>query len=207
VGPGETRTTSLDARAAQRGRYLLTEIAISTRFPFGFFEKWVPLPAADELWVLPVRVAAAERRAVGGYREGERPEGKAGRGAEFLGLRELSTGDDIRLVHWRKSAAVGRLLAVEREREQRRRVVLVVDNRGEALEQPVREAAAAARLLSGRGLEIGLATAGTYLPPAAGPGTLRRVLRALAALARAEPGRPAPDSRGEGVLRFGGPTA
>ena len=207
VGPGETRTATLQARAARRGRFELGEVAVATRFPFGFFEKWLPLHAADELFVLPARVAARERPASGGVREGERPDGRAGQGTEFLGLRELRSGDDQRLVHWRKSASVGRLLVIERERDQRRRVVVVVDNRGpacDALERRIREAAACARSLSGRGLEVGLAASGLYLPPEAGPGPLRRLLRALAALPAAPAAGPAPDAHREAVVTASG---
>ncbi|MBI5546692.1 MAG: DUF58 domain-containing protein [Deltaproteobacteria bacterium] len=207
VGPRETASASLVTRSARRGHFELGEVAVSTRFPFGFFEKWLPLDAPDELWVLPARASAPERRVRGGHREGERPEGRSGMGAEFLGLRELRSGDDRRLVHWRKSAAVGRLLAVEREREQRRRVVVLLEHRGatpELLERSVREAAVTARRLSGRGLEVGLAASGTWVPPAAGPGGLRRLLRELAVLAPVLADAPAPDPHGESVLVIGG---
>ncbi|HEY3452236.1 MAG TPA: DUF58 domain-containing protein [Myxococcales bacterium] len=207
VGPGETRVATLQTRAARRGRFELGEVAVATRFPFGFFEKWLPLFAADELFVLPARVPPRERAAAGGAREGERPEGRAGQGTEFLGLRDLRSGDDRRRVHWRKSAAVGRLLVIEREREQRRRIVLVLDNRGPpgaALERRVREAAATARSLEGRGLEVGLAASGVYLPPEAGAGALRRVLRTLAALPAAPAAGPAPDAHRETTVSFAG---
>ncbi len=210
VGPGETRVASLQTRAARRGRYELGEVAVATRFPFGLFEKWLPLPAADELYVLPARVPPRERAEAGGAREGERPEGRAGQGSEFLGLRDLRSGDDRRLVHWRKSAAVGRLLVIEREREQRRRVVLVVDNRGRAglaLERRLREAAAAARSLQGRGLEVGLAASGVWLPPEPGPAALRRLLRALATLPAAPASGPAPDPHRETAIAFTGEAA
>jgi uncharacterized protein (DUF58 family) len=208
VGPRETRAGTLSTRAARRGRFELGQVAVATRFPFGFFEKWMPLEVPDEMYVLPRRVSARERRASGGRREGERPENRPGHGAEFLGLRELRPGDDQRLVHWKKSASVGKLLAVEREREQRRRVVLVVDNRGaapDALERAVREAAALARRLSGRGLEVGVAASGLWLAPGSGAASLRGLLRALATLAPTGAGSPEPDSHREGSLACGGP--
>lgn len=206
VEAGETRVASLQTRAAKRGRYALGEVAVSTRFPFGFFEKWLPLDAPDELWIVPARLPHRERRVRGGERDGEKPENRPGRGSEFHGLRELRPGDDRRSVHWRKSAAVGRLLVVEREREQRRRVVLRVENRGargDRLERAVREAADAARTLSGRGLEVGLAASGVWLAPASGVPALRRLLRALATLAAVPPTAPGPDARGEPTIGFG----
>lgn len=208
VGPGESATASMSCEVPWRGRYELDEITLSTRFPFGLFEKERDLAVAGTLWVLPARVKAAERRAKGGYRDGERPEGRAGHGAEFLGLRELTAGDDRRQVHWLKSASAGRLLAIEREREQKRRVVVVLDNRGDVddpewLDELVEEAAALLRLLAMRGLEVGLSVSGRYLAPETGPHALRARLRELAVLGVMPGSSPAPESRGEGVITVG----
>lgn len=207
VGPDGRAETTLHTSAPRRGRFQLDRLVVSTRFPFGFFEKYIHVSVPDELYVVPARVRPLERRARGGYRDGERPEGRAGRGAELHGLREMRAGDDRRHVHWRKSAAVGRLLVAEREHEQRRRVVLLVDNRGpepgDWLEGPLEQAAAVARMLSGRGLEVGLATSGEYLPPASGPVQLKRLLRRLAELGPAQSSGPAPDPKREGALAIG----
>jgi uncharacterized protein (DUF58 family) len=204
VGPGETASATLHASAPRRGRFELDEVVLSTRFPFGFFEKWILVPVRGELFVLPPRVRPIDRRAHGCQREGSRPERRPGHGDDLHGLRELRPGDDRRLVHWRKSAAVGRLLVVEREREQRRRVVLVLDNRGkhgpDGLDAPVARAAATARLLSGRGLEVGLATSGELLAPLPGPTQLRKLLRRLATLGDAPASAAPPNPRHEGTI-------
>ncbi|MGI5864959.1 MAG: DUF58 domain-containing protein [Myxococcales bacterium] len=207
VGPDGGAEATLHTSAPRRGRFRLDKIVVSTRFPFGFFEKYIHVSLPDDLYVVPARVRPLDRRARGGYRDGERPEGRLGRGAELHGLREARAGDDRRFIHWRKSAAVGRLLVIEREHEQRRRVVLVVDNRGpqpaDWLERPLEQAAAVARLLCGRGLAVGLATSGEYLPPAPGPVQLKRLLRRLAELAPADSSGPAPDPKREGALAIG----
>lgn len=205
VGPGETATASTRCEVPWRGRFELQEITLSTRFPFGLFEKSRDLPLPGTLWILPARIKAAERRIHGGARDGERPEGRAGHGAEFLGLRELKPGDDRRQVHWLKSASAGRLLAIEREREQRRRVVIVLDNRGdpddpEWLDAPVEEAAALLRLLSLRGMEVGLSVSGRYAAPEHGAEAVRRRLRELAELGVAPASGPAPETRNEGTI-------
>ena len=102
---------------------------------------------------------------------------------------------------------MGRLLVVERERDQRRRVVLLLETRGatiDGLEKAVRAAAATARTLSGRGLEVGLAQSEQFLPPASGLQALTQILRELA-VARPSPGSgPAPDAHGEASIHFGG---
>ncbi len=205
AGPGETAVATVTCEVPWRGRYALDEIVLSTRFPFGLFEKERDLRLPGTLWILPARVRAAERMAKGGYRDGERPEGRAGHGAEFHGLRELKPGDDRRQVHWLKSASAGRLLAIERERERRRRVVIALDNRGDAqdpewLDGPVEEAAALLRLLSLRGLEVGLSVSGHYHAPDTGPLALKNRLRELAELGVMPASGPAPETRGDGVI-------
>ncbi|MGH7296493.1 MAG: DUF58 domain-containing protein, partial [Polyangiaceae bacterium] len=46
---------------------------------------------------------------------------------EFLGLKLMRDGEDPRDVHWRKTAAVGRMVMRERAREARPDVTLVLD--------------------------------------------------------------------------------
>jgi uncharacterized protein (DUF58 family) len=105
------------------------------------------------------------------------------------GLRELAHGEDARRIHWRKSAALGKLLRVEREREERRTWVLAVDAglEGEALERRCEQVAALAHRLIEEGHEVGLNTVEGRLRPAAGSAQERRVLRALAWLGHEGP--------------------
>jgi uncharacterized protein (DUF58 family) len=210
VEPAQEQIISYRAVAPHRGHYVLWRLEVSTEFPFGLFRKIRDVAVDDELWVLPRRVRVAERWATGGPREGTRPEGRPGHGDELLGLTDLRPGDDRRSVHWRKSASVGRLLKIERERERRRRITLVVDNRvGNAapgFEDTVAEAASLARLLASRGIDVGLSTSGALRRPAAGSAHLRRLLRDLAALApvRAGPAPVVPST--DAALRVGGAT-
>jgi len=85
-------------------------------------------------------------------------------------------------VHWLKSASVGKLLRVEREREERRTYVLSVEPglAHEALERRCEEVAALAHQLLEAGNEVGLEAGGQQLRPAAGSAQELRILRALA---------------------------
>lgn len=208
LGPGAAAEVSARGQLDRRGRVQLEGVRLSTRFPFGLFEKSQAVALSCELCVLPRRVRAPEPWTAAGAREGEHPENRPGSGAELHGLRELRPGDDRRNVHWRKSASAGRLLIVEREREHRRRVALVVDNRGPAggdwLDLRVEQAAALARVLSGQGYEVGLCASGVALAPAQGPSALRQVLRALAVLEPSGPGAPAPSAGREVAWFVGG---
>jgi uncharacterized protein (DUF58 family) len=50
-----------------------------------------------------------------------------GHGEDFLGLKLMREGEDPRDVHWRKTAAVGRMVMRERARETRPDVTITLD--------------------------------------------------------------------------------
>ncbi|MBL8952717.1 MAG: DUF58 domain-containing protein [Myxococcaceae bacterium] len=184
VRAGEPTIVRAQLTAARRGPYPLAELEVSTLFPFGLFAKTRRLELPETLLVFPRRgFACVEPPESGGAPAGDggNPRRRDGTG-DLLGLRELSHGEDARRVHWLKSATYGRLLRVEREREERRQFVLSLAERleGEALETRCEELAALARRLLDRGHEVGLDTGGHRIRPGGGPGHERRVLSALA---------------------------
>jgi uncharacterized protein (DUF58 family) len=79
-------------------------VLVSTRFPFGLFEKGREQEVPATLVVHPVRVPAPPARVRARPGDGERPEPRPGSGAEFHSLRDFRAGDDPRAVHWRSSA-------------------------------------------------------------------------------------------------------
>ncbi|HSO37933.1 MAG TPA: DUF58 domain-containing protein, partial [Labilithrix sp.] len=100
---------------------------IATRFPFGLFEKSREVPAEGELIIYPaVDPVNLPVMAAGRYAGGDAAFGR-GHGDDYLGLKLLRDGEDPRDVHWRKSAAVGQLVARERARDARPDVVLPLD--------------------------------------------------------------------------------
>jgi uncharacterized protein (DUF58 family) len=195
--PGESRDVSYRWEPKRRGRVAFERLEIATRFPFGLFEKWREIDAAAELVVFPREVPApgvSPRRV---RPHGERASGLAGPGHEFFGLRDATDRDDARQIHWRTSARRGRPVVVERERENRRRVVVSLDNRvagahpPERLDWAAEEAAALVRRAAGEGCEVGFSASGLEVPPGTGPHHERRILSALGLLAPVPDG-PAP---------------
>lgn len=195
--PGETRDLAYRWEPNRRGAVLFERLEIATRFPFGLFDKWRELDAVAEAIVFPREVpppTVTPRRA---SPHGERPSGAAGPGQEFFALRDATDRDDARHIHWRTSARRGHAVVVEREKENRRRVVICVDNRlpgvtaPEALDRAAEEAAALVRRAVDDGCEVGFSTSGVAVAPGAGPLQERRILRALALLGPVA-GGPAP---------------
>ena len=172
------------ATAPRRGPWALKSVEVSTTFPFGIFEKVRTIDVADELLVFPRRGFACEppprdqsllRGDLGSskHRDGT---------ADLADLRELSVGEDARRIHWRKTATTGKLITVEREREERRQITLSVDEQlsGDELEFACEEAAGQTALLMEQGYDVGLDVGPRRLRPAHGGPHERRILAALA---------------------------
>jgi len=176
----------------RRGLHRFEQIEIATRAPFGLFEKSRPLDAPAELVVFPRQVPPPPLPSRALAREGERPQDRIGLGLEAHSLRDHRPGEDWRGIHWRSSARAGRLIAIDREQERRKRVCVLLDQRalaGEALERAVEVAAALVTRELDSGSEVALAVAGEFLPAASGEAHRYAALRMLALL---QPGGSAP---------------
>ena len=184
VDAGTPQLARATCTAPRRGPLLLTGIRVATRWPFGLFIKARVIAAEDTLLVFPRRgfscdlPPAHEGKRAG---DGGNPHKRDGTG-DVLGLRELLPHEPARGVHWVKSAQVGKLLKVEREREERRQYTLEVKGGqpADTLDHACEEAAALATRLLSRGDEVGLTTPALALRPGAGPGHERRIMTALA---------------------------
>ncbi len=183
---GEEQIIRAQCTAPRRGPYRLTGVKVTTRYPLGLFSKSTILPLEDLLLVYPRRAFACgspDESELGPVGEAGNPRHNDGSG-DILGLRELGENEDARRVHWKKSATAGRLLRVEREREERRSFVLQVRPGlgADALERRCEEVGAQTQRLITLGHEVGLEADGKRLRPAAGTGQQKRILRALAQL-------------------------
>ena len=169
----------------RRGVHRFEQIEVATRAPFGLFEKSRPLDAPAELVVFPRQVPPPPAASRALAREGERPQDRIGLGLEAHSLRDHRPGEDWRSIHWRSSARAGRLIAIDREQERRKRVCVLLDQRalaGEALERAVEVAAALVTRELDSGAEVALAVAGGFLPAASGEAQRHAALRMLALL-------------------------
>lgn len=184
VGGDDELVVRADPVAPRRGPLRLAGVKVTTTFPFGLFAKSMVVDQDGLLLVYPRRGFTCE---VPPTREGPRsgdggnPHRRDGT-ADLHSLRELLPLEPARGVHWVKSAQWGKLLKVEREREERVRYLLQVrtDLPQEVLDRECEEAAALSERLLGLGHEVGLSMPRHQLRPGSGPGQRRRVLSALA---------------------------
>lgn len=181
---GAEHVVRADLTAPRRGPVKLTGVRITTTWPLGLFAKTRVFALEGTLLIYPRRgfaCATPGEAAVGHVGEANNPHRLDGTG-DVAGLRELGEHEDARRVHWLKSASVGKLLKVEREREERRTYILGVRTglTGDALERRCEEVAEQAHRLLEAGHEVGLELPQQRLRPGAGSGQERAILRALA---------------------------
>lgn len=130
VGPRAEQIMAYRRTPTRRGPLLLSGFRVSTRYPFGLFEKWRQIDHEEVLLVYPALVPMASPDLRGrSERDEMRAAPRPGHGTEVVGLREYREGDDARAVHGRRSAALGRLVVRERERDSGARLTIVIDER------------------------------------------------------------------------------
>lgn len=181
---GAEHVARADVTVPRRGPVRLSGVRVTTTWPLGLFAKTRTFALEGTLLVYPRRSYACREpgeATTGPVGESGNPRRLDGTG-DLAGLRELGPNEDARRVHWLKSASAGKLLRVEREREERRTYVLSVEGglAGDALERRCEEVAALAHQLLEAGNEVGLEAGGQQLRPAAGTAQELRILRALA---------------------------
>lgn len=129
VAPRSEQAASYQRTPARRGIVRLTEVRVRTRYPFGLFEKGRVLDLADELLVYPALAPLSRASSQGGPAGADLPTSRLGRGADVASLRDYQEGDEVRAIHWRRSASLDRLVVRERHHDAARRLTLLIDER------------------------------------------------------------------------------
>ena len=203
--PGRaSRTLIYSARVRRRGVVRFTGVRLSSVFPFGLVRAAVELAGGgdEELVVYPalgeVRPSFLQGQ-LGGVRERASLQPSRLGTTDIHGLREYRPGDNPKWIHWRTSARLGKPVVKEFDREEARRIHVVLDGwlrpddpeGAERFELGVSFAATLAAGSTRATRMVGLSASGTepiHLPPAAGLGQVRVVLEHLARL------EPTPDA-------------
>jgi uncharacterized protein (DUF58 family) len=170
VGPGEERAIAYRCELPKRGKVRFDGTVVSTRFPFGLFEKSRFMNLEDEVIVLPAQVEVALPGAIAAVGDYGSRLLERGAGQEFRELRERAPDEDPRRIHWRTTARVGKEMVRLTEVETEGLLEIVLDpGASEAsaasiagAERAIELAASLARLGVRRGLAVRLVTT----PPA-----------------------------------------
>ncbi|MDJ0765442.1 MAG: DUF58 domain-containing protein [Myxococcota bacterium] len=168
VGPGEERKVTYRCVLGKRGRAEFQGTIVSTRFPFGLFEKRRFIALTDDIIVLPSRISISMSHPFSKEDWGTHSAVVPGPGDEFRELRQMGHGDDPRRIHWRATARLGKTYIRETFKDARGFVELVLDAAPVSdaaaamadVEQRIRAAGTLVQDLTGQGIAVRLVTTG-----------------------------------------------
>lgn len=127
ISPHSAQVAAYRRTPTKRGQDHHIGFRVATRFPFGLFEKSRELIAEGDLIIYPAVDPVRVPPTPAGEKPGRDARLGPGQGEDFHGVRLLREGEHQRDVHWRKTAAIGQMVAREREREGRPDVTLTLD--------------------------------------------------------------------------------
>ena len=183
-------TGHLRLQPERRGVHRSAGIQLTTRFPFGLFEKNRIIPLPSRYTVTPQLRALASTNLPARVAGHEEEIARVGHGDEFYALRDAVVGDDVRAISWKVTARRDKLIVREQQRPATRRVLLLFPNAlpehtpatRARFELACSEVASLARVYIEEGYSVGLLTSDGGVPPDAGPEALARILNLLAEL-------------------------
>jgi uncharacterized protein (DUF58 family) len=165
-----------------RGWNKVPEARLSTRFPFGFFRKWIRIDLGDDdILVFPKIEAISVGDEAFKERQGETESEKPGFGYDLRSIKEFRHGDNPRLIHWKTTAKTGRLMVREMDDETKRAVIEFRPERDKTrLEHQISRLASLLMELLKEGFEVEFITPDRTFSSSLTGGSPRPVLRYLA---------------------------
>jgi uncharacterized protein (DUF58 family) len=113
-----------------RGRFIIKDFELSTKFPFGFFRHRRRLSAQEAEIIIFPKSAPIDRELVDLPTEvGKFVTQKKGLGQDLLSMRDYQPMDDLRHVDWKATARTRQLIVREFSAEDDKRVTIFFDTR------------------------------------------------------------------------------
>ncbi len=177
-------------RFKKRGIWQFDKTKISSRFPFGFFQRSLTLNLKEEVIVYPETTDVSDIVALEKYEMGDIESNKKGVGSNIYGLREYEVGDNAKHIHWKTSAKKDILMVREFENEERKKVSIILLNYvnkydilekiEDKFEKAVIYAASFATYFIQKDYQVEMITVSGKIPFGNGIYHLHRILRSLA---------------------------
>lgn len=128
------RKAEIDIKSDQiferRGRFVIKDFELSTRFPFGFFRHRRRLMAKEtELIVMPQLADVDDLPQMSRSDAGQRSSVRVGQGSDLLGMRDYRPNDDLRKIDWKATARRSELIIREFAVEDSEKVTVFIDRR------------------------------------------------------------------------------
>ncbi len=185
IPPGGERTATVSAILPHRGLNRLSDLTLSSVFPFGLLEKKILLreEAVGLAFPRPRDVRSAAELDADATESGRMVPRKSG-GDELYGIREYDESDDSRIINWKLTARSGKILVNTFASPGGSKVTvrLMESGSGERFERAVVEAASACKFHLLRGADVRLFTPEKNVDYGKGLRHLDRMLETLARL-------------------------
>ena len=112
---------------SSRGRIRLGEIKIETKFPFGFFRKYMVRESLESFVVYPKIDLSLDLEVLESPMEKNRTTREKGWGDTFRQIRDFVDGDSPRQIAWKSTAKEARLMVRETEMETDKKITFVME--------------------------------------------------------------------------------
>lgn len=134
LAPGASVELEYTVTSALRGRFALGPLRLKLTDPFGLVERSRRFAATDVLTIVPVVHPLPGVGLGGAYSTGGDSSARSVsiQGEDDAATREFRSGDDLRKVHWRSTARVGKLMVRREEQPWQTRSALLLDTRSTA---------------------------------------------------------------------------
>lgn len=186
----KTQQTSYQHAFPRRGIYRFLGYRVTTRFPFGLFEKSREIIGEMEVVVYPSMIPVTPISLWSTHPRGDVGDRRLGRDGDYHGLRAYREGDDAKTIYWRKSVQRNRPLVRENETTASHRLIVVIDNYQpqevispedlDRQEHAIRRAASLANAHLMLGHAVGLVSRSQSVLPQSGTKQLHTLLTAFA---------------------------
>jgi len=131
VSAGDSASLEWTFLPEKRGLFNVHMHGVESKFPFGFLLKGIGDTIEEPLWVWPARVEYTFTPFADGRRfQAGVSRRKAGAGSDLLNLRQYERGDPPRLIHWKATARMNKLMVRQLAQEGESGFHLSVDPAG-----------------------------------------------------------------------------
>lgn len=111
-----------------RGRFIIKDFELSTKFPFGFWQRRRRLRVREtEIFIFPQLADVRDILPILLQQAGRFSSARRGGEHDLLGMREYQPSDDLRQIDWKATARTGNLIVREYSAEDERRVTIALD--------------------------------------------------------------------------------
>ncbi len=131
LGPGKSCTLQILMTPNQRGELTCLGTRLASRYPFGLLTRFRTIVDNRTIMVYPAlgtmttHLLPANRASE--YQVGITQPRYKGHSDEFYALREYRPGDNPRLIHWKRTARMGRLMIREMSQYSPHRLTVIMD--------------------------------------------------------------------------------